>query len=1034
MTKFLNISTDNTLGGSSASDDVVSSQKAVKDYVDSQTGTAPAFANITGSPTDNTALANALNDKYDASNPSGFTSNIGTVTSVNSTSPDSSGNVTLTIPTINSSNNYVPYRSGASAFSNSTLMYNSNAMAFTGRLHIGSSSPASYYSKGRFTIYDNTPSQQVSSMALLNYGGGGGCGVAIDMYNTSANGGIPSGRFGLIDNGNYSGYLQLQVKKSGAAANPLLTAMNIVPVPASSSLTTCVSFGKDEFNNVLFDLHKPEATLTTNDTSCRYSGSGTTYYVSGTNKFSPRLMVAVGDIVSFDNFSTEAVVTGVVSNSTTCQITTNVSLGSISSKQIYVKKAYLKITDESNNIKVYVNPYGKFGIGTATPSSDLDVNGTINASTDVKVNGSSVALASQIPTDTSDLTNGAGYITGITSSDVTTALGYTPYDSTNPSGYQENVIETIKVNGTAQTVTSKAVDITVPTVNNSTITITQGGVTKGSFTLNQSSGDTIELDAGSGGGAVDSVNGKTGVVVLDYSDVGALPDTTVIPTVDQTYSSTSSNAQSGTAVASAVSGKQATITGGATTITSSNLTTNRALISNASGKVAVSSVTSTELGYVSGVTSAIQTQLNGKVSGNTSITGATKCKITYDSKGLVTAGADLSATDIPSLSLSKITDVTATASELNVLDGITATTTELNYVDGVTSSIQTQLNGKVASNTAITGATKCKITYDSKGLVTAGADLSSSDITTALGYTPYSSANPAGYTSNVGTVTSVNNVSPVNGNVTLSIPSEVTETTVSNWGFTKNTGTVTSVNNVSPVSGNVTLSIPTDTNDLTNGAGYITSSALSGYATETWVGQQGYLQNTATGTGSLNILGTVTSNANSVSVGVSSNSGPSAVAVGYDSRADNGVAIGKSAKSTGNYSIQLGSGTNSENQSFYVSTHPDHNWKLLGSLGKIPNERLSILSYVVEYYDDADGYWYRLWSDDWLEQGFIGSPSGASPTFTFPKPFYDADYNLVLGAATLNQYWSAKTSTGFKFNSNAAGAKSWYACGWAGSS
>lgn len=36
--------------------------------------------------------------------------------------------------------------------------------------------------------------------------------------------------------------------------------------------------------------------------------------------------------------------------------------------------------------------------------------------------------------------------------------------------------------------------------------------------------------------------------------------------------------------------------------------------------------------------------------------------------------------------------VTATASELNVLDGITATTVELNYVDGVTSNIQTQLN------------------------------------------------------------------------------------------------------------------------------------------------------------------------------------------------------------------------------------------------------------------------------------------------------------------------------------------------------
>lgn len=42
---------------------------------------------------------------------------------------------------------------------------------------------------------------------------------------------------------------------------------------------------------------------------------------------------------------------------------------------------------------------------------------------------------------------------------------------------------------------------------------------------------------------------------------------------------------------------------------------------------------------------------------------------------------------------------------------------------------------------------------------------------------------------------------------------------------------VQSVNNVSPISGNVTLSIPSDTSDLTNGAGYITSSALSGYQT-----------------------------------------------------------------------------------------------------------------------------------------------------------------------------------------------------------
>lgn len=71
--------------------------------------------------------------------------------------------------------------------------------------------------------------------------------------------------------------------------------------------------------------------------------------------------------------------------------------------------------------------------------------------------------------------------------------------------------------------------------------------------------------------------------------------------------------------------------------------------------------------------------------------------------------------------------------------------------------------------------------------------INSSDVTTALGYTPYNSSNPNGYTSNTGTVTSVNNVQPVDGNVTISIPAAVDEQTVSGWGFTKNAGTITGI-------------------------------------------------------------------------------------------------------------------------------------------------------------------------------------------------------------------------------------------------
>ena len=72
------------------------------------------------------------------------------------------------------------------------------------------------------------------------------------------------------------------------------------------------------------------------------------------------------------------------------------------------------------------------------------------------------------------------------------------------------------------------------------------------------------------------------------------------------------------------------ITGAATTIESDDLTVSRALISNASGKVAVSAVTDTELGYLDGVTSAVQTQLNAKQALNAKLTDIAGLAVTAD--------------------------------------------------------------------------------------------------------------------------------------------------------------------------------------------------------------------------------------------------------------------------------------------------------------------------------------------------------------------------------------------------------------------
>lgn len=76
-----------------------------------------------------------------------------------------------------------------------------------------------------------------------------------------------------------------------------------------------------------------------------------------------------------------------------------------------------------------------------------------------------------------------------------------------------------------------------------------------------------------------------------------------------------------------------TFNGAVSTIKDSNLTASRALISNSSGKVAVSDVTSTELSYLDGVTSNVQTQLNGKLpTGNVSGTANKVPKFTGTNK------------------------------------------------------------------------------------------------------------------------------------------------------------------------------------------------------------------------------------------------------------------------------------------------------------------------------------------------------------------------------------------------------------------
>ena len=118
-------------------------------------------------------------------------------------------------------------------------------------------------------------------------------------------------------------------------------------------------------------------------------------------------------------------------------------------------------------------------------------------------------------------------------------------------------------------------------------------------------------------------SGSLSSEAITYVYLGALSKTnTSLPTgisaaniADGTVSDTEFQRLDGVTsdIQTQIDAKGDTITGAATTIVSSDLTASRAVQSNGAGKVAVSSVTSTELGYVSGVTSAIQTQLGTKL-------------------------------------------------------------------------------------------------------------------------------------------------------------------------------------------------------------------------------------------------------------------------------------------------------------------------------------------------------------------------------------------------------------------------------------
>ena len=151
------------------------------------------------------------------------------------------------------------------------------------------------------------------------------------------------------------------------------------------------------------------------------------------------------------------------------------------------------------------------------------------------------------------------------------------------------------------------------------------------------------------------------------------------------------------AIQTQLDAKAGSITGAASTIATSDLTASRALVSNSSGKVAVSSVTSTELGYVSGVSSAIQTQLDAKNVKANNLSDVASASSARTNLGLA-IGSDVQAYDAQ---LADIAGLTPTDSNFIVGDGS-------NFVTESGATARTSLGlgtiaTQAANNVAITG-------------------------------------------------------------------------------------------------------------------------------------------------------------------------------------------------------------------------------------------------------------------------------------------------------------------------------------------
>ncbi|MFN8943438.1 MAG: hypothetical protein ACK5WZ_02310, partial [Pseudobdellovibrionaceae bacterium] len=203
-------------------------------------------------------------------------------------------------------------------------------------------------------------------------------------------------------------------------------------------------------------------------------------------------------------------------------------------------------------------------------------------STAGKVSGSAITSGT-IGGTTAMSTSGAIATSGNISSATQTLRQLNVYDSTDT-----NYVRLQTATGTSG--------------NSHTLTLPATQGSNGQVLTNNGSGVLTWTSPSSG-----SVTSVTASAPLASSG-GATPNISLTGTIPVASGGTNSTA--------ALNNNRVMVSSGGAIVETSAITANRALSSNASGIPVASSVTDTELGYVSGVTSAIQTQINAKQASN----------------------------------------------------------------------------------------------------------------------------------------------------------------------------------------------------------------------------------------------------------------------------------------------------------------------------------------------------------------------------------------------------------------------------------